>query len=165
MLTRLRFTKAIRPALLAAPRRLQSTTKPFPVDDLGIPLKPTWSVDELLSSYPSPTISHETFTRLHKLSALIPPEKNSPEYQKNKDELEELVKLVEAVRMAEPGELDASDSSEIPDGRIWSQDVGVTLDVDVRPDAKAKDYDILKHASRTEDGYFVVETERHKNRA
>ncbi|KAF8268262.1 hypothetical protein EI94DRAFT_1915594, partial [Lactarius quietus] len=68
-------------------------------DDCAIPLKPTWSVDDLLSSYPRPTISSLALDRLHVLSALIPPEEGTPEHAKLIRELEDLVKLVESVRL------------------------------------------------------------------
>ncbi|KAH9999361.1 hypothetical protein BJV77DRAFT_1064268 [Russula vinacea] len=68
-------------------------------DDCAIPLKPTWSVDELLSSYPRPTISSSALRRLHVLSALIPPEEGTSAHSRLTRELEDLVKLVESVRL------------------------------------------------------------------
>nr|GAT53847.1 predicted protein [Mycena chlorophos] len=71
------------------------------VDAAGIPSRPTWSVNELLASYPRPTLPPSALKRLHDLSALVPPEENSPEYIKLKTELEELIRLVEAVKLVD----------------------------------------------------------------
>jgi hypothetical protein len=59
-------------------------------DENGIPIRPTWSVNELLSSYPKPTISPATLKHLYALGALIPPEEGSPEHTKLTEEIEDL---------------------------------------------------------------------------
>ncbi|KAF8915848.1 hypothetical protein CPB85DRAFT_1387283 [Mucidula mucida] len=78
--------------------RLKSTLAAA-VDECGVPLRPTWSVNELLSSYPKPILSDDALVRLHQLSALIPPKEGSSEFRKLKAEMEDLVKLVEAVKL------------------------------------------------------------------
>ena len=70
-------------------------------DTSGIPLKPTWSVHNLVSSYPKPTISSANFKRLHELSALHPPPEGTSEHEERKQELEDLVTLVEAVKLVD----------------------------------------------------------------
>ncbi|KZS98098.1 hypothetical protein SISNIDRAFT_481960 [Sistotremastrum niveocremeum HHB9708] len=71
------------------------------VDELGVPVRPTWSVNELLSSYPKPTLSDEKFKRLHELSALVPPQEGTPEHAELKSRMEELIRLVEAVKLVD----------------------------------------------------------------
>ena len=77
-------------------------------DSHAIPTRPTWSVNELLSSYPKPQISPATLKHLHELSALIPPEEGTPEHAKLTAEMENLVKLVEAVKLVDVGESSVS---------------------------------------------------------
>jgi hypothetical protein len=128
-----------------------------PYDALGIPNKPTWSVHELLSSYPSPQLSNTTFKRLHNLSALIPPEEGTAEYDGLKNSLEDLIKLVEAARLVETPE----NNGEIADGRVWAEGVGLPLHG--RPGVADEPYgrDLLKHSSQTTDnGFYVVDVER-----
>ena len=64
-----------------------------PTDDTAIPLKPTWSINKLLESYPKPSLSPETIARLHKLSALVPPVEGTPEHARLTRELNDLVNL------------------------------------------------------------------------
>ncbi|KAI0773982.1 hypothetical protein C8Q74DRAFT_1368505 [Fomes fomentarius] len=135
------------------------------VDSTGIPLKSTWSVNELLSSYPRPTISPVTLKRLHELSALLPPVEGSPEHAKLTREIEELVKLVEAVKLVDVSEV-AEDSS-VPDGRIWASEEGVRLDAETTPAPEHHDVvhgrALLPHASRTMDDLYVVEADKPRN--
>ena len=124
-------------------------------DACGIPLKPTWSLRKLISSYPSPTLSSSTFQRLHELSALIPPKEGTPDHDATKKELEELVKLVEAVKLVNVDH----PMEGIPDGRIWAKDTGIPLST--KPlDEEAKGTGLLHHANRTLEGMYVVETDR-----
>ncbi|KAG2370112.1 hypothetical protein BDR07DRAFT_1322858 [Suillus spraguei] len=126
-------------------------------DTYGIPLKPTWSVQELLSSYPAPSISPATFKRLHELSALLPPEEGTPEYVKLKHELEELIKLVEAAKLIK---VEETDNISIPDGRVMAQESGIPLDRIPREDGDVRGRDLLPYASRSVNGMYVVETDR-----
>ena len=135
------------------------------VDTTGIPLKPTWSVNALLSSYPRPTISPSTLKRLHELSALIPPAEGTPEHAKLTRELEELVKLVEAVKLVDVSEV--AEEGSVPDGRIWASGEGVSLDAEAF--AASEDTDaangraLLAHAARTMEGLYVVEADKPRN--
>ena len=132
------------------------------VDQTGIPLKPTWSVNELLSSYPRPTISPATLKRLHELSALIPPAEGTAEHAKLTREMENLVKLVEAVKLVDVSGMTKDGS--VPDGRIWASGEGVKLDAEsftASGDAYAEEgRALLGHASRTMNGFYVVETDK-----
>ena len=135
--------------------RLQSTLAE--VDSTGIPLKPTWSVNELLSSYPRPTITPATLKRLHELSALIPPTEGTPEHAKLTGEMEELVKLVEAVKLIDTSK--ETEDGSVPDGRIWAEGEGMTLE----PHGDAVPVDgrsLLMHSSRTLEGLYVVEADK-----
>ena len=136
-------------------RRYSSTRTE--VDATGIPLKPTWSVNELLSSYPRPTITPATLKRLHELSALIPPVEGTPDHAKLTREMEELVKLVEAVKLVDISR-HAEDNS-VPDGRIWA--IGESVQLDALAEAEGIDgRTLLPHATRTMDGLYVVESDK-----
>jgi hypothetical protein len=131
-------------------------------DDCAIPLKPVWSVDDLLSSYPRPTISSSALRRLHVLSALIPPEEGTPEHIKLSRELEDLVKLVESVRL-----FNAPDASNLVDtavdARVWAQGTGIDLEKPP-PGGHGQEAldptELLSWASRTADGLYVIHSDR-----
>ena len=134
-------------------------------DSCGIPLHPTWSVHELLSSYPTPTITSSTLKRLHELSALVPPEEGTPEHDSLKRELEDLIKLVEAVKLVSlgdnPGEVSAE--KQIPDGRVWAEGTGIrSTDVPAEADGEVTGSTLLRFADRTSDGLYVVDADRTK---
>jgi hypothetical protein len=109
------------------------TPKDVKLDHVKIPVEPTWSVRELLGSYPYPKIDDETLDKLHRLSALTPPPStttanNSGEKDERSDlkaHLEGLVKLVNAVRLADVSDATGKLQSEVeretgvPDGRIY----------------------------------------------
>lgn len=147
--------------------RWQSSQAGVPTDAFGLPLKPTWSVNELLSSYPTPTITSATLKRLHELSALIPPEENTQEHATLKREMEDLVKLVEAVKLADLNRGDApatsSQKGDIPDGRIWAEGSGIQplpLQADVPGEVTGSD--LLQFAARTSDGLYIVDADKRK---
>jgi Asp-tRNA(Asn)/Glu-tRNA(Gln) amidotransferase C subunit len=123
-------------------------------DSCGIPLKPTWSVNELLESYPKPAISPATFKRLHELSALIPPEQGTAEHDNLKEELEDLIKLVEAVRLVKFDE-----EGGVPDGRVWADGAGIPL-TEVKEGEMKDGRRLLQHAAHTADGFYLVEVDR-----
>jgi Asp-tRNA(Asn)/Glu-tRNA(Gln) amidotransferase C subunit len=75
------------------------STRPIIAD--AIPSKPTWSVRELIDSMPEPKLEHETLQKLHDLSALHLPPRDSAEYKTLKKDMENLVRLVDAVRVAD----------------------------------------------------------------
>lgn len=127
-------------------------------DACGIPLKPTWSLRELISSYPSPSLSSATFQRLHELSALIPPTEGTPEYDTTKKELDELVRLVEAVKLVN---VNGPTDSFIPDGCIWAENTGIPLTKEPL-DEEMQGTRLLHFANRTLEGMYVVETDRQR---
>lgn len=131
-------------------------------DDCAIPLKPVWSVDNLLSSYPRPTISSPALRRLHVLSALIPPEEGTLEHIKLTRQLEDLVKLVESVRLFKgPGASSAVDTAV--DARIWAEGTGIDLKKAPRGECDREALDpaeLLSRATRTEDGLYVIHSDR-----
>ncbi|PFH52620.1 hypothetical protein AMATHDRAFT_74094 [Amanita thiersii Skay4041] len=127
-----------------------------PTDSRGIPIEPTWSVNELLSSYPKPVISSKTLRHIHELSALIPPEEGTPEHDKIQQELGDLVKLVEAVKL-----VNTDDVKFV--GRNYKED----WDMDSRSngdDQGVKEHGtcLLEHAARTMDGYYAVDADRQR---
>ncbi|KAF8583950.1 hypothetical protein K439DRAFT_1258801, partial [Ramaria rubella] len=130
-------------------------------DELGLPLSPSWSVHALISSYPSPRLTSATVTQLHKIAALIPPEEDTADFKELKAEMEDLVRLVEAVRMA-PNDVNKADGPS--DGIVRSQDKEVELrgarnEIDGSPPFGRE---LLKHTRRTEDGYYLVDSSRSK---
>lgn len=133
-------------------------TRQIRTDACGIPLKPTWSLRALVSSYPSPSLSSVTFQRLHELSALIPPGQGTPEYDATKKELDELVRLVEAVRLVNA---DRPSDSSIPDGRVWAETAGIPLTKEPLDD-EIQETGLLHFANRTLEGMYVVETDRER---
>ncbi|KAG9045851.1 hypothetical protein FS837_005562 [Tulasnella sp. UAMH 9824] len=138
-----------------------SSSLPKPTDELGMPLEPTWSVKNLLASYPAPTLEPATLKRLHKLSSLNPPEKGTPEFESLREDLVEMIRMVEAVKTIEL----PKDGSGIPDGRIWPEARGMQFEEEASGDAldlpeEAKGRPLLDAATNTKDGYYLVETER-----
>ncbi|KAH9077384.1 hypothetical protein EDB83DRAFT_2349789, partial [Lactarius deliciosus] len=153
-LTRLKIHSGNAPRLF--PLHLRYYTDPSPrnpplveTDDCAIPLKPTWSVDDLLSSYPRPTISSPALDRLH----------CTPEHAKLIRELEDLVKLVESVRLFNV----PTPTHVIADARVWAENTGIDLqNVPSRThDREALDSaELLSQASRTENGLYVMHSDR-----
>ncbi|KAJ1308860.1 hypothetical protein OPQ81_004548 [Rhizoctonia solani] len=106
------------------------------VDELCVPLKATWSVAQLLSTYPAPELSDATFARLHRLAALDPPDSASQDKQTLKMELQELLRLVEAVN------------------RIWAEGRGMDLDAPMANHiGEVHGEALLKHAKKHIDGH------------
>ena len=140
-------------------RFISSTTSPppqFETDELGIPLKPTWSVQKLLSSYPPPTLEPEALIKLHKLAALQPPPTGSEKFETLRSELGDLIKVVEAVKKIK---IDVNDEDGIPDGRIWQQGRGMTFEESADQE-EPKGRELLQHASRSIEGLYVVDSSR-----
>ena len=132
-------------------------------DEHGIPVRPTWSVNELLSSYPKPTISPATLKHLHTLSALIPPEEGSLEHAKLTEEIQDLVKLVEAVKLVNTDSVD--DGNGVPDGRIWAEGTGIDLDAELSPmdENEVQGRDLLKYAKNvSQEGLYLIDSDRPK---
>ncbi|KAI0254355.1 hypothetical protein BJV78DRAFT_1280359 [Lactifluus subvellereus] len=144
------------------PRNSQRHPELVETDDCAIPLRPTWSVDDLLSSYPRLTILSPALCRLHTLSALIPPEEGTPEHAKLTRELEDLVKLVESVRFFNVSD-ELSPASTIVDARVWAEDAGIDLQQTPPGDHDREALDpvkLISRASRTENGLYVIHSDR-----
>ena len=148
------------------PQRCTSSSQSGPelveTDDCAIPLKPTWSVDDLLSSYPRPTISSSALHRLHVLSALTPPEEGTSAHSRLTRELEDLVRLVESVRSFNASGASSTVDTTL-DSRVWAEGTGIDLQK-VPPgdrDLAALDpIELLSRASRIESGFYVVHSDR-----
>jgi hypothetical protein len=128
------------------------------VDACAIPLTPTWSVNDLLASYPTPTISHITLNRLHELSALVPPAETTSDYDRTKKELEHLIRLVGAVKL-----LKTESEDRVPDGRVWNGSTGITTDGDwegKKREGGVSGRSLLEHAKNTKNGMYVVNADR-----
>lgn len=133
------------------------------VDEFGIPTRPTWSVKSLLASYPSPAIDDEILDKLHRLSALKAPEKGSEEREVLRGEMEELVRLVGAVRVAKIKE---EQGDGLIDGRIYP--LPYTVDLGYKPEAKdaeslaegtdemPKGKELLRHSQTTNGTVYVL---------
>lgn len=138
-----------------------ASVDPATVDEDGIPLKPTWSVNELLSSYPKPTISPSTLKRMYELSALVPPAEGTAEHAEITRDMEGLVKLVEAVKLVRVDEEHVHGDNAVPDGRIWAEGAGIPLEKKfgsgVAEEEEGHGRALLKHAQRTHNGLYVVD--------
>ncbi|EPQ59605.1 hypothetical protein GLOTRDRAFT_136436 [Gloeophyllum trabeum ATCC 11539] len=131
-------------------------------DECAIPVQPTWSVNDLLSSYPKPSISPAKLKHLHELSALLPPEEGSAEHAILTEEMQDLAKLVEAVRLADLHELA---EEGVPDGRVWADGIGIDLkDQDGVPalEDEVRGRDLLTWAPRMSNEMYVVETDKRR---
>ena len=129
-------------------------------DEVGIPIRPTWSVNKLLSSYPKPTISPVTLKHLHALGALIPPEEGSPEHAKLTEEMEDLVKLVEAVKLVDTDSI--GDENGVLDGRIWAKGTSIDLDAESTPamENEVGGCDLLKYAKNiSPEGLYLINSD------
>ncbi|KAJ3867656.1 hypothetical protein EV359DRAFT_33986 [Lentinula novae-zelandiae] len=140
-------------------RTLKNASRLVPehqVDSFGLPIKPLWSVNALLSSYPQPKLSTSTFKRLHELSALSPPKEGTEEYAKLKRELEELVKLVEAVKLVD------TDGVQPAEMRPFLGDGAEEEAYDEATSKLEMGRVLLKHASQTIDDFYVVEADKRR---
>ncbi|CAE6428194.1 unnamed protein product [Rhizoctonia solani] len=137
----------------------QKATANVLVDNLSVPLKATWSVGQLLSTYPAPELSDGTFSRLHRLAALDPPDSTSPDKKELKLELQELLRLVEAVKLVDTSSLHVTKQTGLLDSRIWAEGRGMDLEAPTADHLSESHGDaLLKHAKRHIDGQYVVET-------
>jgi len=140
----------------------QRTPELVETDECAIPLKPTWSIDNLLTSYPRPTISSPALRRLHLLSALIPPEEGTPEHAKLTRELEDLVKLVESVRLSNVTGASSPLNTAV-DSRVWAEGTGIDLQkapIGDRDQEALDSTELLSWASRTENGLYIIRSDR-----
>ncbi|KAA1098318.1 hypothetical protein PGT21_033219 [Puccinia graminis f. sp. tritici] len=76
------------------------------------------------------SLSDEALIRLHRLSALEPPEERSSEFEKVKNSLQAMLAMVDSVKDFEPTaeDLKTKNGYEIPDGRIWPTDESLPID-------------------------------------
>ena len=156
--------------VLLLTRRPNASLSPKPTlrtdvetDEDGIPTRPTWSVNELLSSYPRPRISPATLKHLHALSALIPPEEGSPEHAKLTEEMQDLVKLVEAVKLVNTESV--ADENSVPDGRIWADGTGIDLEAEPVPadENEVQGRGLLDYATNVSpEGLYLIDSDRSK---
>lgn len=138
------------------------------VDQQCIPEELVWSVHDLMSSYPRPRLSSDKLDQLYDLSALIPPAKGTEERAILTEELEELMRLVEAVKFVDCDALSKAeeqlDDGPVPDGRVPSVLEGSELTSNTREvefdDPESSGRALLKHAAKTKDAFYIVEQER-----
>ncbi|EIN10467.1 hypothetical protein PUNSTDRAFT_51100 [Punctularia strigosozonata HHB-11173 SS5] len=123
----------------------------------------------MLSSYPKPSVDAATLRKLHDLSALISPEEGTDAHAALTRDMEDLVKLVEAVKLVDLKESSALDGREqtnsVPDGRIWPKGEGMILNAEEwtgTPEQEECGTALLGHASRTAQGLYAVDADRHR---
>ena len=100
---------------------------------------------------------------MHTLSALIPPEEGSPEHAQLTEEMQDLVKLVEAVKLVNTDSVD--DGNGVPDGRIWAEGTGIDLDVEPTPadEDEVQGRSLLKYAKNVSpEGLYLIDSDRSK---
>lgn len=148
-----RFILSLRTFHTSRPFNSSQSKDPTSVDEYGVPTSPSWSVRQLLKDYPAPTLSNATFEKLHKLSALNPPS-DPDERESLRRQLEELIKMVNAVRIA-PLPDDRGDG-KIEDARIWPEDYGIDLERTFQPPGEDEPHgrELLAH-SRVSNGEGV----------
>ncbi|KAF9452170.1 hypothetical protein P691DRAFT_805360 [Macrolepiota fuliginosa MF-IS2] len=121
-------------------------------DEYGIPFEPTWSVAGLLSSYQKPSISSRILIRLHELAALESPQEGTPQFESLKGEMSELVRLVEAVKLV--------DTQGIVVAARWDTEDADKRNAELAPHVIPEGQELLRHASRTQDGFYLVDADR-----
>ena len=117
----------------------------------------SWSIKELLQSYPAPKVDDKTLNRLHKLAALKPPKAGSEEFESLRRELEDMIRLVEAVKTIEIPDTPATGTF---DGRVWPDSQGLQFDDSIAESHGKKaphGRDLLKHSSAANDEFYLVE--------
>lgn len=157
----------------------------------GIPLKRTWSLRSLMAEQPRVELSAAQFRHLHKLSGLTVPDMSAPESVRLKQELEEMLRLVEAVKtcpLLHDSKAVAKSSQQVPDGRVWPAGRGMQVALDWDPvtwgqtaakhrpqqqqqpedspagnNATESDNILLKLAKKSREGYFVAASPRSSN--
>ncbi|KAF9495742.1 hypothetical protein BDN71DRAFT_1447191 [Pleurotus eryngii] len=133
-------------------RRAISSLSGTETDSLGIPLRPTWSVNDLLSSYPTPSVNRAELEQLHQLSALKMPEKDSGEYHKLKSDLEEFVRLVEAVKLVDTEGVELAEA-------VVSADTPPEGDLEETQEHTPRGRELLEYAHRVKEEFYVVDTD------
>ncbi|SRR5260221_6475438 len=123
----------------------------YSTDSYGVPTKPTWSVKDLLSSYPSPRLSNKTLKKLHELSALVPLEEGTFHHDNVKHDLEEMIRLVEAVRLVDTKGVTLEGRDVEDADRVYNVSTGDN-------DGQA----LLQLASQAQNGFYVADTERRR---
>jgi len=86
------------------------------------------------------------------VSSLVPPEEGTPSYNALKQNLEEMIKLVEAVRLV--------DTPELLAGRSEQEDTDLVAPQIILSGKIGQE--LLKHASRISDQFYVVNSERRR---
>ncbi|KAI7942444.1 hypothetical protein MJO28_012471 [Puccinia striiformis f. sp. tritici] len=107
-----------------------STSRPYPdpsaVDEWFIPIKLNTPAPRTISAS---ILTDEALVRLHRLSALEPPDQGTPEFQNVKSSLQSMLAMVDSVKHFEPTEdLKINNHDEILDGRIWPTDESLPID-------------------------------------
>ncbi len=110
---------------------------------------------ELLTSYPKPSVSFQTLTRLHELAALVPPAEGTSGEAKLKEEISELVRLVEAVKLI--------DTQGVSFATRWDEEDMDRRNPQLPPRDISEGQELLKHAARTKDGFYLVDADRRRN--
>jgi len=98
--------------------------------------------------------------RLHSLSALVPLEEGSPEHAKPTEEMKDLVKLVEAVKLVNTDSVD--DGNSIPDGWEELGRGGTDAEPISVDENEVPGRDLLKHANVSSEGLYLFDSDRSK---
>lgn len=138
------------------PFKSSQSKEPISIDEFGVPTSSSWSVRQLLRDYPAPTLSDTVFEKLHKLSALNAPS-NPAERESLRRQLEGLIKMVNAVRIAPSP--DSGEDGKIEDARIWPEDNGVDLERMVQPpgEGEPQGRELLVHSKVSNgEGVYIL---------
>ncbi|SCZ98909.1 BZ3500_MvSof-1268-A1-R1_Chr7-1g09312 [Microbotryum saponariae] len=133
----------------------KKTSPSIPVDSLCIPLTPPYSLLSYLPTSPPP-LSRETLLKLHRLSALEPPQ-TEQEWDQLKG-LDGLVALVEGVRSIDTSSVPADSEAGFVDARIRAKPTEHGLDMNRHNHEDIASSTYLGLASTTRGAYYVVPT-------
>lgn len=131
------------------------------VDDLGLPVDPQISPSTSRYYKPAPvTLTREQLHKLHKLSALKPPQEGSPEEEKLLEELGSLIGLMDVVKEVSLPQ-DPKELAELLKGFGQSEQVfdGTNM-MREKPSLATglKGRDLLKYANSSERGLYVFKS-------
>lgn len=132
---------------------------PYPVDALCIPLRPPYSINSIL---PPPTpLSRKTLTKLHKLSALLPPTTEA-DWDRLKG-LDGLAGVMEGVKGVDTSRLERElgiKAGEIVDGRVRAEATVTAEDSELGGEVEegVEGARVIELAEKREGRYFVVRT-------
>ncbi|GAA5845014.1 hypothetical protein JCM5353_003395 [Sporobolomyces roseus] len=150
------FTTSLHP-FSSKPSSPSPSDSSIEVDSLCLPLTSPYTLSSLLPSSPSP-LSSETLSKLHKLSALLPPSPADPTTHSHLSGLDELISIVQRIREVDTSSLGLKEG-EMVDARIRAEAEPIDLARKGRnkEELEVEGERLLECAEKREGGYFVAQ--------